>query len=236
MYQRVWDGRMSKFIVIEGLIGVGKTSLCRLLEKELNAELVLEPAEDNPFLAQFYSDPTRFAFPAQMFYLATRCLQQNRLLQTRLFTELYVSDYLFAKDRIFAEQTLDGDELQLYNKFNALLSQNVAKPNFILFLDSPTDVIINRIKRRAIQAEQAIQGDYLDDLRNRYYSLWRRYNDAPVYVLNTEDINYIDNPEDKKFIIEMVKGWISGTPVQGAPEAYRGSPSNQLSLFENLGF
>ena len=84
---------MSKFIVIEGLIGVGKTSLCRLLEKQLNAELVLEPAEDNPFLAQFYSDPTRFAFPAQMFYLATRCLQQNRLLQTRLFTELYVSDY-----------------------------------------------------------------------------------------------------------------------------------------------
>ncbi len=226
---------MSKFIVIEGLIGVGKTSLCRLLERELNAELVLEPAEDNPFLAQFYSDPTRFAFPAQMFYLATRCMQQNRLLQSRLFTELYVSDYLFAKDRIFAEQTLDGEELQLYNKFNALLSQNVAKPDFILFLDSPTEVILKRIQRRAIQAEQVIQGDYLDDLRNRYYRLWRRYTEAPVYVLNTVDINYIDSVEDQKTIIEMVQGWIDGNPVSAAPEPYQGSPSNQLSLFEHLG-
>ena len=106
---------MAKYIVIEGLIGVGKTSLCRILQREWGARLVLEPADDNPFLAAFYGDPARFAFPAQMFYLASRYDQQLKLAQPELFTELVVSDYHFAKDRLFAEQTLGGDELALYD-------------------------------------------------------------------------------------------------------------------------
>ena len=221
----------SKFIVIEGLIGVGKTSLCRLLTKELNAELILEPAEDNPFLAQFYLNPKQYAFPAQMFYLATRCRQQNRLLQPQLFTELFISDYLFEKDRIFAEQTLDGEEMELYDLFSSLLAQNVAKPDFILFLDSPTDVILKRIERRGIASENMIKSQYLNDLRERYYNLWDRYNDAPIYVLDTQSINYVDDAEAEAEILALVQGWLDGNPVVGAPEAYKSDDLQQLPLF-----
>lgn len=224
----------SKFIVIEGLIGVGKTSLCRLLQKKLNAELILEPAEDNPFLAQFYEDPERYAFPAQMFYLATRCRQQNQLFQPKLFSELFISDYLFDKDRIFAEQTLDGEEMELYNLFSSLLSQNVAKPDFILFLDSPTEVILKRIQRRAIESEQVIQASYLNELRDRYYNLWDRYTDAPVYVLNTQKLNYVDDPDGEEEVLALVKGWLEGNPLPNAPEAYKKEDSEQLPLFRVL--
>ncbi|MFT4979232.1 MAG: deoxyguanosine kinase, partial [Myxococcota bacterium] len=119
---------MSRFIVIEGLIGVGKTSLCRILRDEWGAELILEPSDDNPFLSNFYADPDRFAFPTQMFYLATRYAQQTQLHQTNLFKSLFVADYLFAKDQLFAEQTLTGHELELYFRFARLMTESVARP------------------------------------------------------------------------------------------------------------
>lgn len=224
----------SRFIVIEGLIGVGKTSLCRLLAKERNAELVLEPADDNPFLAQFYADPEHFAFAAQMFYLATRCKQQNNLVQNRLFTDIIVSDYIFEKDRIFAEQTLEGEELELYDRFSSLLDQNVSIPDFVLFLDAPTDVILQRIERRGIEAEQVIQAQYLNDLRHRYYQLWGSYTKAPVYVLNTAELNYIDSPDDQVRIMEMIDGWLLGQPLADAPKPYISEETEQLSLFGHM--
>ncbi len=220
----------SRFIVIEGLIGVGKTSLCRLLERQRNAELVLEPADDNPFLAHFYSDPDRFAFPAQMFYLASRSQQQNNLRQNRLFTDLLVADYLFEKDRLFAEQTLDGEEMELYNTFASLLSQTVSTPDFILFLDAPTDVILNRINRRGIDSEQQIEAAYLNELRRRYYRLWESCTKAPIYILNTTSINYIDDEEGQQTILRMIDGWLNGEPVEGSPEAYSPDEPRQLSL------
>jgi len=223
---------VSNFIVVEGLIGVGKTSLARILAKERKASLVLEPAEDNPFLASFYDNPERFAFPAQMYYLASRCQQQASLLQTSLFSRLYVSDYLFAKDQIFAEQTLSGQELDLYNDFSRLLSQNVATPDFILFLDAPTDMILKRIQKRGISAEQIIEAAYLDDLRLRYYNLWREYSLAPVYVLDTTLINYVGNENDRKFVLSMIDGWLSGNPIAGSPSAYSGEQSTQVPLFK----
>ncbi len=222
---------MSKFIVVEGLIGVGKTSLCRMLQRERNAQLVLEPAEDNPFLAHFYSDPDRYAFPAQMFYLASRSQQQARLMQAQLFSKLFVSDYLFAKDQLFAEQTLMGQELELYYKFSNLLSQNIAKPNFVLFLDAPTDVIMQRISKRGIEAEQVIEEGYLDDLRQRYYDLWRDYTDAPVYVMDTTLIDYVDNEEDQRYMMDIIDGWLKGEPVEGSPVQYSGENSTQVPLF-----
>ena len=224
-------GQGSKFIVIEGLIGVGKTSLCRLLAKERDAELVLEPADDNPFLAHFYADPEHFAFPAQMFYLATRCQQQNNLMQNRLFSNLLVADYIFDKDRLFAEQTLMGHEMALYNKFSGLLSQNVSTPEFVLFLDAPTEVILKRISRRGISAEQTIPAQYLNDLRQRYYQLWAEYTKAPVYILNTAQINYIDSAEDQQHILQMIDGWLSGNPLPDAPQPYIVEPVDQLPLF-----
>lgn len=222
---------VSRYIVIEGLIGVGKTSLCRLLERELSARLILEPAEDNPFLAAFYADKERFAFPAQMFYLATRYAQQMDLHQPDLFSPLIVSDYLFAKDRLFAELTLSADELALYDRFANLLSGNVTHPDFVLFLDAPTRVIQSRITRRAIASEQGIPADYLDALRARYYALWDRYDRAPVYVLNTSAINYIGDDNDRAYMLDLIGGWLDGAPLVGAPEPYRSRSKAQISLF-----
>ena len=225
---------MSSFIAVEGLIGVGKTSLCRLLEKRLEADLILEPADDNPFLSNFYSDPDRFAFPTQMFYLATRCKQQSRLMQPSLFSKIFVSDYLFEKDRIFAKMTLMGEELDLYDRFAALLQQAVAVPDFILFLDAPTEVIMSRIKRRGIEAEQAIQESYIEDLRQRYFDLWRTYDRAPIYVLDTTSIDYIDDPDAQDLMIDIVKGWLKGEPHPAAPAAFTGELHHQMSIFDAL--
>ena len=221
---------MSRFIVIEGLIGVGKTSLCKLVEREWGARLVLEPVEHNPFLASFYDDPVRFAFPAQMFYLASRYAQQESLVQGDLFADLVVSDYVWEKDRLFAEQTLAAEELELYGRFMRLLAGRVAAPDFVLFLDAPTDVVMSRIARRAITSEQRIAPTYLDELRERYYSLWDRYDAAPVYVLDTTDRNYVDDAADAAAMLRMLRGWLDGTPTPDAPARYQ-KGSAQLPLF-----
>lgn len=217
---------MSRVVVIEGLIGVGKTTLCRLLQHEWKARLVLEPADDNPFLAQFYADPVHFAFPAQMFYLATRFAQQRVVRQGDLFAPIVVSDYLFAKDRIFAEKTLAGHELALYERIAGLLDEQPVHPDFVVFLDARTDTILRRIGRRSIDAEQAIPATYLDDLRERYYALWDRYPHAPVYVVHTDELDYVDDPDGQARMVAMVRGWVDGLPVPGAPERYgtKGQP------------
>ena len=221
----------SRFIVIEGLIGVGKTSLCRILQDRWGAKLVLEPCEDNPFLAAFYADRDRHAFPAQMFYLATRFAQQQKLLQTDLFENMLVADYIFAKDRLFAEETLSGDELDLYYRFANLLAGGIPKPDFVVFLDAPTDVVISRIQRRAIDSEQVIEASYLDSLRERYYRLWDQYEDAPIYVVDTSEIHYVDNEDHLQYMLDMLTGWLNGQPIAGSPDPYRRTETPQLSLF-----
>lgn len=221
---------MAQIVVIEGLIGVGKTSLCRLLARERNARLVLEPADDNPFLASFYADPHRFAFPAQMFYLATRYAQQLDLRQGDLFSDLIVSDYIYAKDRLFAEETLNETELALYDRFAQLLDGGVPDPDFVLFLDAPTDVILERIQRRAISAEQVIPASYLDSLRTRYYNFWDGYDAAPVYVLPTGELNYVNDDAHAEFMLQLIDGWLAGQPHPDAPGRYRDS-EQQLPLF-----
>lgn len=222
---------MSRYIVIEGLIGVGKTSLCRLLEREWGAKLVLEPAEDNPFLAAFYSDAERFAFPAQMFYLASRYAQQMDLHQPGLFQRLIVSDYLYAKDRLFAELTLSNAELALYDRFAGLLGGSITPPDFVLFLDAPTRVIQQRIQRRAIASEQGISPDYLDALRDRYYALWDRYDKSPVYVLDTTGIDYISDRAGQEWMMDLIQSYLDGQPKPGAPGPYRSVAKIQVPLF-----
>lgn len=224
-----------QFVAIEGLIGVGKTSLCRLLAKEWGARLILEPWEHNPFLASFYENRDRYAFAAQMFYMASRSAQQLSLRQADLFDELVVADYIFQKDRLFAEETLEGDEMDLYDRFARMLGTSAPSPDFVLFLDAPTEVILGRINKRGISSEQVIQAAYLDSLRQRYYALWDRYVDAPIYVLDTSSIDYT-NPDDdsgRKTILAMLQGWLDGRPVPGAPAPYRApSGASQLNLFD----
>lgn len=220
---------MSRLVVIEGLIGVGKTTLCRILQREWAARLVLEPADDNPFLARFYADPERFALPAQMFYLATRYTQQQSLRQPDLFTPLVVSDYLYEKDRLFAEMTLGGDELSLYQRFAGLLPEPPPRPDLVVFLDADTDIIRERILRRGIPAEKVIPARYLDDLRERYYRLWDTYDSAPIYVLRTDRINYVEDGRERDGVLAMIQGWLDGRPVGGAPPCYRNA--GQTTLF-----
>ena len=222
---------VSKFLVIEGLIGVGKTSLCRIMKEAWDAHLVLEPWADNPFLASFYSDQERYAFPAQMFYLANRFSQQQGLRQTELFSNLIVADYIFQKDRLFAEQTLEGNELQLYKRFADLLGETLVKPDLVVFLDAPTDVIMRRIDNRGISAEQSITPEYLDSLRERYFTLWKGYSDAPVRYLDTSTINYIDNPEDRQGILGLIQGWLNGDNDVKTPASFV-EREEQLTLFE----
>ncbi len=226
---------MSKFLVIEGVIGVGKTSLCRALQDELGARLVLEPANDNPFLKPFYADKDRYAFPAQMFYLATRYAQQSELRQGNLFTELIVSDYLFAKDQLFAEKTLEGHEKALYDRFASLLSAQLVRPDLVLFLDAPTPVILQRIARRGIGAEVQIEADYLDDLRERYFGLFAEYGDAPVNYLDTSDLNYVEDPQARTAVLGMIRGWLAGQRAPGAPASTLFEREVQPTLFGTEG-
>ena len=223
-----------RFIAIEGLIGVGKTSLCRLLSKEWGARLVLEPWEHNPFLAAFYDNRERYAFPAQMFDMASRSAQQIALRQADLFEELIIADYIFQKDRLFAEETLEGAEMELYDRFARMLGTQAPRPDFVLFLDAPTEVILGRITKRGISSEQVIRATYLDSLRDRYYALWDRYTDAPVYVLDTSTIDYT-NPDDdtgKKQIMAIIQGWLDGKPVPGAPRPHKApAKASQMTLF-----
>lgn len=223
-----------RFIAIEGLIGVGKTSLSRLLAKEWGARLVLEPWEHNPFLAAFYEDRERYAFPAQMFYMASRSAQQLALRQADLFDEIIVADYIFQKDRLFAEETLEGDELELYDRFARMLCTSAPRPDFVLFLDAPTEVILGRINKRGISSEQVIRPAYLDSLRRRYYALWDRYTDAPVYVLDTSTIDYTSETDSsgREKILAILQGWMDGRPVPGAPLPYKAADgASQLTLF-----
>lgn len=222
---------MSRLVVIEGLIGVGKTTLCRILEREWGAKLVLEPADDNPFLASFYGDPARFAFPAQMFYLANRYAQQCGMRQGDLFSPLTVSDYLYAKDALFAEMTLGGHELSLYRRFAQLLDDPPPRPDFVLFLDADTEVIRERIGRRGIPAEQIIPAAYLDDLRARYLGLWEQWDQGPVYILRTDRIDYVGDPAHRARVLAMIQGWLDGRPTADAPPPWRGGPA-QPTLFQ----
>lgn len=219
----------SRLVVIEGLIGVGKTTLCRILQQAWNARLILEPWEENPFLAQFYADPERFALPAQLFYMSARYSQQQALRQPDLFHPITVADYLFDKDRLFAEMTLKGHDLALYDRIAGLLNERPIVPDLVVFLDADTEVIRSRIQKRGIPAEQVIPAAYLDDLRERYYRLWDSYTAAPVHVLRTDSLDYVNDPGSRAAIQGMVEGWLGGSPVPGAPPRY--GATAQPSLF-----
>ncbi|MCB9793684.1 MAG: deoxynucleoside kinase [Alphaproteobacteria bacterium] len=221
----------SNYIVIEGLIGVGKTSLCKLLQDRWEARLVLEPWAENPFLARFYEDPERFAFPAQMFYLATRYSQQLNIRQGDLFEPLVVSDYLFEKDALFAQKTLGGHELELYEQFAALLSGGVPRPDMVVFLDAPIDKILTRIAKRGIESESKISRAYLEDLRERYLSLWAEYTAAPVHILETSDLNYVNDENDREAVLGILRGWLDGHPNSATPASAKAEWEVQPGLF-----
>ena len=197
-------------IAIEGTIGVGKTSLAGILGDRLEAKLILEEFEENPFLVEFYKDSDRFAFQTQLFFLLSRYRQQQQLQQTDLFTKTLISDYMFVKDRLFAALNLDDKEMSLYNAVARILEKNVASPDMVIFLQSDTDRLMQNIKLRGREYEKLIGWKYIDALNQMYNEFFFRYDDSPLLIINTNDIDFVNNKDDLEEIIEFIR-----TPGEG---------------------
>ena len=185
-----------KYITIEGVIGAGKTSLARKLREKLNAELILEQFETNPFLEKFYSDRKRFAFQTQMFFLVNRFKQQQELNQENLFTEHIVCDYLFEKDRIFAYLNLSGEELKLYESLFPLLARNLRKPDLVVYLQSSIDRLMYNIKKRSRKIERNLTRNYIEELSDAYNHFFFRYNSSPLLIVNSTEIDFVNSEND----------------------------------------
>ncbi|MCK9418097.1 MAG: deoxynucleoside kinase [Nitrospirae bacterium] len=205
------DIRPTRYIVTEGPVGVGKTSLTSLLAEELGARLILEQAEENPFLDHFYKDPVRYRFQTQMFFLLSRFSQQQEMAQPDLFTRITISDYLFDKDRIFAYLNLDENELALYEQVYRILEPKIVQPDLVIFLQADTDTLIRRIKQRGRSFEKEIGLDYIAAVNEAYNQFFFRYTDTPLLVINTSDIDFVHRREDLDDLLKQVLGMKQGT-------------------------
>lgn len=200
-----------RYIVVEGPIGVGKSSLTNIVAERFTARRVMEVVEENPFLASFYGDRAKFAFQTQMFFLLSRFKQQQELFQQDLFSAVTVSDYLFAKDRIFANLTLQSDELSLYERVFEALQPRVTKPDLVIYLQARIDVLLARIKKRGREFERKFDPDYLDGLCRAYNDFFFHYQDTPLLVVNTSDIDFVNNPADLEDLLSVVRQTRKGT-------------------------
>jgi len=195
-----------RHIVVEGTIGVGKTSLARRLAASFNAALMLEDAEDNPFLERFYRNPRSAALPAQLFFLFQRARQLEVLRQQDLFATLHVSDYLFDKDRLFAQLNLEADELNLYEQVYARLAIDIPRPDLVIYLQAPADVLLQRIARRGIRYEQQIERAYLERLNHAYASFFYDYRAAPLLIVNAAQADFVNRDQDyEQLLTELLR-------------------------------
>jgi deoxyguanosine kinase len=194
-----------RYIVVEGPIGVGKTSLARRLANLTEAELVLEQDAQNPFLERFYRNPKAGALPAQLYFLFQRAQQQNGLKQADMFAARRVADYLFEKDRLFAALTLDAAELELYDRVAEKMAVDAPKPDLVVYLQAPVETLLARIARRGIGYENAIDGAYLARLNDAYARLFHEYEAAPVLIVNASNIDPIQNEADFEELVGAIK-------------------------------
>ena len=193
-----------RYIVVEGPIGVGKTSLARRLAQTYEATLLLEQAAENPFLERFYRNPRAAAFPAQLYFLFQRTQQQQGLNQSDLFSPVRVADYLMAKDQLFARVTLDEAEFALYEQVYAKLGVAAAKPDLVIYLQAPVDVLLARIARRGISFEQHIERAYLTRLNEAYSRFFHEYEEAPLLIVNAASIDPIGNEADYEDLLVAI--------------------------------
>ena len=200
-----------RYIAIEGPIGVGKTTLAQVLSERLGARLVLEQPEENPFLPGFYADRKKHAFQAQLFFLLSRYQQQQALVQQDLFATATVSDYLFAKDRIFAALTLDPAELTLYQQVYELLGPRVVQPDLVVYLQARTEVLSARVRKRGREYERTLDAGYLDALGKAYSDFFFHYEDTPLLVVNTSDIDIEGSAEDLEALLAVIRRHRKGT-------------------------
>ncbi len=185
-----------RYIAIEGVIGAGKSSLARKLSERLNANLIMEQFEENPFLEKFYEDRKRFAFQTQMFFLINRFKQQQQLNQQDLFSKFMVSDYIFEKDKIFAYLNLMGEELKLYETIFPLLERDIPKPDLVIFLQSSIDRLLENIKTRGRKFERNLTRAYLLELSEAYNNFFFKYSNTPLLIVNTTEIDFVNREND----------------------------------------
>jgi deoxyguanosine kinase len=221
MVKQSIDNPDVKYIAIEGVIGAGKTSLAKKISDKLNAELILEQFEANPFLEKFYSDRKRYAFQTQMFFLINRFKQQEELNQENLFTEHIVSDYVFDKDRIFAYLNLNGEELKLYESIFPLLSRSLRKPDLVVFLQSSVDRLMFNIKKRSRKIERNLTRSYIEELSDAYTHFFFRYSNTPLLIVNSTEIDFVNNDQDFNELFKQIFRKDRGVKEYFKPESKR---------------
>ncbi len=221
-----------QYIVVEGVIGVGKTSLTKLLSTRIEGRLNLEIVEENPFLSNFYQDRAAYAFQTQIFFLLSRYRQQQTLGQHDMFNSTLISDYLFAKDRIFANLNLSDDELGLYNQLATILEQRVAKPKLVIYLQARTEVLMQRIQWRGRSFESEMDPAYLDALNGAYSYFFHHYKDSALLVVNTDNLDFVNVQQDFERLFDQIKEPFTGTryyaPGSNNPD---GLGSGELDVF-----
>ena len=196
-------------IAIEGTIGVGKTSLSKLIADKYNAKLVLEKFEDNPFLSKFYEDRNNYAFQTQLWFLMERYKQQQGLEQMDLFSSYMISDYMFIKDRLFASLNLNDDEMRLYDTVARALEKDILFPDLVIFLQSSTDKLMSNIAKRGRDYEKNIDWNYINSLNSIYNEFFFRYDRSPLLIINSEDLDFVNDSHDLDLIFNFIKDFFS---------------------------
>ncbi len=199
-----------KFIVVEGPIGVGKSSLAKRLAKSFNCDMVKEKADENPFLEHFYTHTDQSALPVQLHFLTERAKQWNDLSQNDLFSSGVVTDFMLEKDPIFAKLTLTDEEYKLYDQMYRSLCVKRARADLVVYLQAPVEVLLARIKKRGVKHEKNISGEYLQKLSNAYTEFFHHYDTSPLLIVNASDINPIDNDADYEQLLKHICSIRSG--------------------------
>jgi deoxyguanosine kinase len=205
------EPKTPRHIAIEGPIGVGKSSLAKILAQKYASRLVKEEVEGNPFLERFYENPRKFAFQTQLFFLLSRYRQQRELAQGDLFEAGLVCDYILAKDKIFALINLEDDEISLYESIYKLLVSTLPKPDLVIYLQARPEVLLSRVRKRGIAYERNISLDYLRTLSDAYNEYFFHYNETPLLVVNTSEIDFVESPRDLEHLVREVKSVKRGT-------------------------
>lgn len=195
---------MPQFLVVEGPIGVGKTSLVRRLAEHFQSETLLEGAEENPFLQRFYENPREAALPAQLFFLFQRSRQWNGLVQNDMFRQRLIADFMLEKDRLFAQINLDSDELGLYEQVYQRMTLQAPPPDLVVYLQAPVDTLMKRIKKRARPEEKTIDADYLKRLCDAYTDFFYYYDRSPLLIINAEEINPLERQKDFDLLLQHI--------------------------------
>ncbi|MBI1821487.1 MAG: deoxynucleoside kinase [Nitrospirae bacterium] len=199
------QGKDHRYIAIEGPIGVGKTIFAQILAKELKGRVLLEKAEENPFLAKFYHQPEQYAFQTQLFFLFSRYRQQQELFQLDLFSKSTILDYLYAKDKIFASINLNDEEFNLYQQIQQLLTAQIPKPDLVIYLQAEPKTLFQRIKKRGRDFEKEIEEEYLQVLIENYNQFFFNYSESPLLVIQTNDIDFVKSREELEDLLKQIR-------------------------------